>query len=194
VFQIGKPDAGAIGRAITAAGEDASSGRRWLSLQDGVAGQKLPLGFSHDVLRTRIGAGEHTFTSARRAFAEWGEFNLGWVRVANPEVPIAAGEIVVVEVHALGLWSLHLSRIVETIDTATQFGFLYTTTAFNAEEGEERFVLEFDPVEGGVWYQLEAVSRPRHVLARLAFPATRALQHRFARDSHARMNRAVLEE
>jgi uncharacterized protein (UPF0548 family) len=192
VFRLGKPDAGEVGRAIRAASEDAGAGRRWLSLRDGIAGQKLPFGFAHDCLRTQIGNGADVFAAARRAFAEWAEFDPSWVRVANPEVPIAAGEIVAVEVHALGLWSLHLSRIVETTDTATQFGFLYATTAFHGQEGEERFVIEFDPVEGGVWYQLEAVSRPRHLLARTAFPITRALQHRFARDSHDRMRRAVL--
>jgi uncharacterized protein (UPF0548 family) len=193
VFRLEKPDASEVGRAIRAAGEFAGAARRLLSLRDGVAGRKLPFGFAHDSLRTRIGNGADVFAAARRAFAEWAEFDLGWVRVANPEVSIADGEIVAVEVHAFGLWSFHLSRIVETIDTATQFGFLYATTAFHAEEGEERFVLEFDPVEGGVWYHLEAVSRPRHLLARLTFPATRALQHRFARDSHTRMRQAVLK-
>ena len=193
MFRLEKPNAREVGRAIRAACEVAGPSRRLVSLRDGVAGQKLPFGFAHDSLRSRIGAGKDMFAAARRALAEWAEFDLGWVRVANPEVPIATGEIVVVEVHAFGLWSLHLSRIVETIDTATKFAFLYATTAFHAEEGEERFVLEFDPVTGGVWYHLEAVSRPRHLLARLAFPATRALQHRFARDSHDRMRRAVLE-
>ena len=132
------------------------------------------------------------FATARRAFADWAEFDLGWVRVANPEIPIAVGKIVAVEVHACGLWSLHFSRIVETADTSTQFGFLYVTTTHHGEEGEERFLLEFDPDDGSVWYLLEAVSRPRHPMARLAYPVTRALQHRFARESHRRMTQAVL--
>lgn len=134
------------------------------------------------------------FSVARRGFADWAEFDLGWVRVANPETPIVAGQIVAVEVHACGLWSLHFSRIMETVDTSTQFGFLYATTTHHGEEGEERFLLEFDPDDGGVWYQLEAVSRPRHLMARLAYPMTRTLQHRFARDSHRRMKQAVLAD
>jgi uncharacterized protein (UPF0548 family) len=84
-----------------------------------------------------------------------------------------------------------VSRVLETVDTLDRFGFLYGTTNHHAEEGEERFLLEYDREDGGVWYRLEAVSRPRHALARLAYPATRALQHRFARDSHARMKQAV---
>jgi uncharacterized protein (UPF0548 family) len=169
-------------------------GPRLLSLSSGLEGSKLPFGFVHDRLRSRLGQGPAAFAAARRAFARWAEFDLGWVRVANPAIPIAVGQIVAVEVHALGLWSLNLSRIAEMADTETQFGFLYATTAHHAEEGEERFLLEFDPEDGGVWYHLEAVSRPHHSLARAAYPVTRALQHRFARDSHARMERAVLSD
>jgi uncharacterized protein (UPF0548 family) len=151
-----------------------------------------PRGFAHDLLRTRIGQGEAAFAAACQGFARWAEFDLGWVRVANPDTPIAAGEMVAVEVHAFGLWSLNLSRIVDTIDTADRFGFVYATSAQHAEEGEERFLLEFAPEDGSVWYHLEALSRPRHPLARLAYPLTRSLQHRFARDSHLRMRGAVL--
>ena len=119
-------------------------------------------------------------------------FNLGWVRVANHEAPIAFGQIVAVEVHALGLWSLNLSRIAEVVDTPTQFGFIYITTALHVEEGEERFLLDFDPATGNVWYQLEAISRPRNPLARLGYPVTRAFQHKFARDSRQKMQAEIL--
>lgn len=174
------------------AGQDAWRGRRLLSLRDGLPAPDLPFAFAHDSLRSRLGEGESAFATARRAFADWAGFDLGWVRVANPEIPIAVGQIVAVEIHACGLWSLHFSRIMETVDTPTQFGFLYATTIHHGEEGEERFLLEFNPEDKGVWYQLEAVSRPRHPLARLAYPVTRALQHRFARDSHRRMTEAVV--
>jgi uncharacterized protein (UPF0548 family) len=114
-------------------------------------------------------------------------FDLGWVRVANPGAPIAVGQIVAVEVRALGLWSINLSQIIETVDTLTRFGFIYSTTRSHVEEGEERFLLEHDQATGEVVYRLEAVSRPRALLARLGLPVTRHFQHRFARDSHRRM-------
>jgi len=50
-----------------------------------------------------------------------------------------------------------------------------------------RFVVEFDPATEAVSYLIEAVSRPRHPLARLAYPFSRAMQHRFAKDSHERL-------
>jgi uncharacterized protein (UPF0548 family) len=88
---------------------------------------------------------------------------------------------------------VNLSRVTEIIDSPTRFGFMYTTTALHVEEGQERFVLEFDPETESVSYLLEAVSRPRHFLARMAYPFSRAMQHRFARDSHARMRRGVTD-
>ena len=121
-------------------------------------------------------------------------FNLGWVRVANPAAAMHAGQIVAVEALTLGLWTLNLSRILEIVDTQDRFGFLYSTTEFHVENGEERFLLEFDSDSGRVRYLLEAVSRPRNQLAQLGFPVTRAFQRRFARDSHRRMREAVLAE
>ncbi len=118
-------------------------------------------------------------------------FDLGWVRVVNVAAPIACGEIVAVEVRSLGLWSVNLSRIVETIDNETQFGFVYATTAHHVEQGEERFLLRFDPANGEVSYELEAISRPRHLLAHAGYPITRYFQHKFARDSHRQMRQAV---
>ena len=176
---------------ITAAGASGVGSPRLLSLATWLEGRNRPFAFVHDCLRSRIGEGSAAFTAARRAFTSWAEFDLGWVRVANPEISIAPGKIVAVEVQVFGLWSLNLSRIVETVDTATRFGFVYSTTPHHAEEGEEIFLLELDPADGTVWYHLEAVSQPRHPLARLGYPFTRALQHRFARESHRRMRAAV---
>jgi uncharacterized protein (UPF0548 family) len=82
---------------------------------------------------------------------------------------------------------------VRIVPTATDcFGFLYSTTELHVERGEERFLLEFDASTGHVWYELEAVSHPRQILARLGFPLTRAFQHRFARDSERRIREFIL--
>ena len=148
-------------------------------------------GFSYDQSRSCLGHGESVFAAAKRAFANWQMFDLGWVRVVNPSATIACGQIVAVEVHSLGLWSVNLSQIMETVDAETRFGFLYSTTVHHIEQGEESFVLRFDSSTGEVVYELDAVSRPRHVLAKLGYPVARHYQHRFARDSHRRMRQAV---
>ena len=127
------------------------------------------------------------FAAARLAFQQWAMFDLGWVRVANSQVLIASGQIVAVEAHTLGLWTLNLSRITEVVDEPARFGFVYATTEMHVEQGEERFLIELAPETGEVFYELEAISRPRNWFARLGLPATRNFQHRFARDSHRRM-------
>jgi len=118
-------------------------------------------------------------------------FDLGWVRVVNTAAPIECGQIIAVEVHALGLWSVNLSQILETVDSETQFGFLYSTKLHHIEQGEETFLLRFDSATGEVSYELEAVSRPRHFLARAGYPMMRSFQHKFARDSHRRVRQAI---
>jgi hypothetical protein len=47
--------------------------------------------------------------------------------VANPLAKIEAGQMVAVEVHSLGLWSVNLSQIVAKIQTERRFGFIYKT-------------------------------------------------------------------
>ncbi|HEY2472308.1 MAG TPA: DUF1990 domain-containing protein [Terracidiphilus sp.] len=148
---------------------------------------ELHSGFAHDKLRTQIGQNEAAFRIAIQAFKAWKQFDLGWARVANPLAQIATGQIVAVEVHSLGLWSLNLSQIVEVVQTASCFGFIYKTTKQHVEEGEERFLLTLEKETGAVWYETEAISRPRGLLTRLGYPVTRTYQHRFARESHRRM-------
>ena len=157
-----------------------------LSLADGLLGSKLPSGFAHDLSRSNLGQGQQIFEAARDAFRRWSQFDLGWVQVLDFGAEIAAGQLVAVEVHTVCLWSVVFNRIVETVDSPTRFGFMYATTALHIEQGQERFVVEFDPTTEAVSYLIEAVSRPRHPLARLAYPFSRAMQHRFAKDSHER--------
>lgn len=79
---------------------------------EGVAGtQIVPSGYVLDHTRSQIGHGVEAFEAAKGALRRWRHFELGWVRVANAEVPIKVEEIVAVEAHVLGLWSVNLSRI-----------------------------------------------------------------------------------
>jgi uncharacterized protein (UPF0548 family) len=150
--------------------------------------------FVRDESRSCLGYGEAMFAAAKRAFAQRQMFDLGWVRVVNAAAPIACRQVVAVEVHTLGLWTVNLSQILEIVDTETRFGLLYSTTKQHVERGEEIFPLRFDPATGEVRYELEAVSRPRAFLARIGYPVTRHFQYRFARDSHEWMRKAVVRD
>lgn len=151
----------------------------------------VPRGFAHDFSRTRLGVGEGVFDVARQAFNRWAMFDLGWVRVANQQALLTMDQIVLVEARTLGLWTLNASRIIEIVDSPISLGFLYSTTELHVELGEERFLIQFDASTGDVWYHIEAVSRPRQILARLALPVSRAFQRKFARESHWAMREAV---
>lgn len=194
VFRLIQPTAAVIEEQVATARNLPIDGPGLLAMRHGLKTGVLANDYAHDHLRSLVGQGGDVFAAAKRAFERWAMFDLGWVGIANPQALIAPGQVVAVETHTLRLWSLNLCRITEVVDTDELFGFIYSTTAMHVEQGEERFLLEFNPATGDVWYDLEAVSRPRSYLARIGYPITRGYQHRFARDSHRQMTKAIVTE
>jgi uncharacterized protein (UPF0548 family) len=190
MFSLTKPRQEEIDSLIHKASSLPLMRTEFLDLESGLKGGRVPSGYAHDRSRTQIGHGRPAFHAAVRALGLWNEFDLGWAHVANTGAPIAPGEIVAVVAHTAVLWSVNLSQIVQVTRNSDCLGFLYKTTTEHAEEGEERFVLSLGG-DGAVWYELEAVSRPRHIIAQLGVPFARAFQHKFARDSHHRMRELV---
>jgi uncharacterized protein (UPF0548 family) len=142
----------------------------------------------------KLGEGEKVFACAKAALGRWEQFHLGWLEARPQETPIREGQVVAVLARSLGLWWLNACRIVAVVDEdgpGKRFGFAYGTLPDHAESGEERFLVEWDRAGGGVWYDILAFSRPRHVLARLGYPWVRRVQKRFGRESAAAMVKAV---
>jgi uncharacterized protein (UPF0548 family) len=191
MFSLRRPTDSSIRSNLKAAGLMPGSYGVAFQTQYGPEDLHVPHGFVRGHMRTQIGHGREGFEAARVAFRRWEQFNLGWVCVANSEVPIEPGEIVAVEAHTFGLWSVNYSRILYVIDEPDRFGFGYGTTPMHVERGEERFLLEHYPVSGEVYYDLLAVSQPAHWLVKLAAPFARGKQRRFARESHNRMRELV---
>jgi uncharacterized protein (UPF0548 family) len=155
-----------------------------------------PAGHVVDRTRIKLGEGAGTFAAAKAALERWEHFRLGWVETWPPDTPIQAGQVVAVIARLFGLWWLNACRIVYVVDEegpVKQFGFAYGTLPQHAESGEERFTVEWHEEEA-VWYEIVAFSRPQQHLVRLAYPLARRLQRRFARDSAAAMQRAVVED
>jgi uncharacterized protein (UPF0548 family) len=88
----------------------------------------------------------------------------------------------------LGFWSINLSKIVFVENPSC---FAYGTLDEHAESGEEKFTVRWDQSDDSVWYEILAFSKPRHSLARIAYPISRLLQKRFARDSMAQIERRI---
>jgi uncharacterized protein (UPF0548 family) len=153
-----------------------------------------PPGYSIDRTRVQIGSGDEVFQTAKAALKHWDQYRQGWLELCWPDTPLKPGRVVGVLARAMGLWWLNACRIVYLIDEpppAARFGFAYGTLPGHAESGEERFLIEHDPEDDSVWYEVLAFSRPRHVLAWLGYPYVRRLQKRFAQGSVRALERAV---
>jgi len=153
-----------------------------------------PAGYAVDHTRVNLGEGKEVFAKGRAAIERWVQFRLGWVDVYSPETRICAGEVVAVIARSIGIWSLNACRIIYVIDEpgpVRRFGFAYGTLPDHAETGEERFLVEWDPATGEVWYDILAFSRPHQFLSRLGYWYVRRVQKRFGRESAAAMVRAA---
>jgi uncharacterized protein (UPF0548 family) len=167
--------------------------RQFSYKQVGASRATAPTGYVVDHKRVRLGAGRAAFERAKNAVRQWKMFDMSWLELCWPNVPIEAGAVVAVAVHHLGFWSLNACRIVYTIEESgaiEKYGFAYGTLPDHAATGEERFTVEFQVSDETVWYDVYAFSRPR-ALARLAYPYSRALQKRFASDSKQAIQKAL---
>ena len=153
----------------------------------------LPDGYNIDHNRVKLGQGSQVFRPAVSAIQSWEMFNVGWARVYEPNTPIRVNATVAVVFRHFGFWSLNALRIVYVIEEERRCGFAYGTLRDHAEQGEERFCVEWDADTDSVYYDIFAFSKPRQWLVRLASPIARMLQGRFVRDSQVAMKRAVRE-
>jgi uncharacterized protein (UPF0548 family) len=151
-----------------------------------------PSGYTLDHNRIQLGRGMEIYQRAVEALKQWRQFELSWVTLVPHGVKVEAGAVVAVKARAGGLWSLNACRVVYVIDEAERFGFAYGTLPDHVERGEERFLIEWQPNDDSVWYDILAFSRPRHPLVRVGFVYARVLQKRFARDSKTVMKSVVL--
>jgi uncharacterized protein (UPF0548 family) len=157
-------------------------------------GAPLPRpGWQVDRQRVLLGHGAATFAAACEAIRRWQMFPPELTRVYWPDSPQEPGDVVAVLYRArpFFLWMLFPARVVYRVDEARRFGFAYGTVPDHPERGEERFLVQWDEADDSVWYDLVAVSRPGHWLARTGYLYARYEQARFRRLSGRAMQRAV---
>lgn len=149
-----------------------------------------PADYTIDHNRIQLGHGADVYERAVDALKRWHQFDLGWVKIVPPEVPLEVAATVALKARAFGSWSLSAARVVYLIDEeqpVRRFGFAYGTLPDHVERGEERFMIAWHPEDGSVWYDIFAFSQPRHPVVRFTFPLARLLQKRFVRDSLSAM-------
>ncbi len=156
-----------------------------------------PSGFRSAVHRVCLGEGAETFQRAKDAIRGWRMFPPEFLEVCWPNATIEDGSTVGILCRSFGVWSLHVCRIVCTIDerdgSVERFGFAYGTLPRHIECGEERFTVEWDRLDDRVWYEVRMFCRPSSWLARLIDPVVRGMQRRFGRLTKLAMLRAVAE-
>jgi uncharacterized protein (UPF0548 family) len=136
-----------------------------------------PPGFRPLYVRTRIGEGEKVFRRASEAVLTWEMHRLLGVGVdasadrAAPAVDVTVTLAGVIKAPC---------RVVWTVAEHRRTGWAYGTLAGHPESGEEAFVVERTG-DGTVWLTVSAFSRPAKWYARAGGPATRGLQHAYAR-------------
>jgi uncharacterized protein (UPF0548 family) len=188
MFSLRKPSEAAVRHFISLQEDLPFSYEKVGALREGAA----PRGYAVDRYRVKLGEGPEAYARAVEALRDWRQFDLEWARLLPLRAPIEVGTTVGVLARHYGFWSLNTSRIayiVEESGEVERFGFGYGTLPGHAERGEERFAVEWNREDGSVYYDVFAMSRPKHLLAWLGYPFARALQRRFAKDS----KRAMIE-
>jgi len=190
VFRLTRPTPAQVAAFVAAQRGEALS-----YAEVGATRGPAPRGYAVDHNRERLGSGPEAFGRAAAALQAWRMTDLGWCAVQPAGAPAAPGTDVAVVVRHYGFWSLNACRIVYVLDEEAggrrRVGFAYGTLPDHGAMGEERFAVEWDRADDGVWYDLYALSRPGHPLMRLGLPLARRLQRRFARDSMRAMVAAV---
>jgi uncharacterized protein (UPF0548 family) len=147
-------------------------------------------GYTTDHNRIRLGEGSLVFDAAIDALKNWQHFNLGWLNVSSTKIPIESGSVVGLLTSYAAFWLLFACRIVYVVNengTTQKYGFAYGTLPEHPECGEERFTVEWNTSDDSVWYDILAFSHPASLPTRVAYPLTRYIQKRFAKDSQRAM-------
>ena len=158
--------------------------------------QTLP-GWKIDRERVLLGHGEDVYRRAQSAIERWAMFPSAVASVFRPTSPAIGQNVVVVYFTApLQMWMVFPARVIycrnDSEEPFDRFGFAYGTLSGHPERGEERFLVEWNRRDDTVWYDLLAISRPGHWLARLGYPYTRLEQARFRKLSSQAMRAAVI--
>lgn len=178
MFHFTKPDRSSFENFLADAQSDAFS-----YSEVGSTAAELTENYTIDHNCCELGTGLEIFRAAKEAMDNWEMFNIGWVELCEKRPPIIAGQTIALQIEHFGFYSLNATRIVYTIDEPNRYGFAYGTLTQHGEIGEERFTVDLDEQTNTVSYDILAMSRPSHILAKLGYPLTRYLQRRFAADS-----------
>lgn len=149
-----------------------------------------PPGFRPLHVRARLGEGEPVFRRTAEALLTWEMHRLLGVGVDTGADRAAPG--VDVTISLAGMIKAPC-RVVWTVEEARRAGWAYGTLDGHPECGEESFLVDRTG-DGTVWLTVNAFSRPAKWYSRAGGPATRGLQHAYARRCGSVLRRLCARE
>lgn len=133
----------------------------------------MPAGYRQVRASRRIGTGWDRFERAAAAVMRYGMLRGAGVAVtAGTEVAMAGTDVL----GRLGPFAAPC-RVVYVIDEPDRRGFAYGSLPGHAVCGEELFAVRYDPVDGGVYAEVAAFSRPATWWSRLGAPVLTLAQN-----------------
>ena len=149
----------------------------------------MPAGYQHDHWEADLGGfAEGRFARSADALRQWRpQTGAGLTVFPGQDVAVDATFALVIRL-PVG-YATAAGRIVGVIDEPAHYGFAYGTLPAHPEQGEEAFHVERDGDR--LRFRVVAFSRPRHPLARLGTPVTRAVQRRTIRSYLRAMRQAA---
>jgi uncharacterized protein (UPF0548 family) len=133
--------------------------------------------------------GTESFGRAVEAIRTWAMHRGAGLEVAT-DGPVAVGTNVALSAPLPVGFVDATCRIVAIVDEPDRYGFAYGTLSVHPERGEESFLVVRDD-DGTVHFDVEAVSRPVHPLARLVPAVADRLQDTAVRRYLTAMERVV---
>jgi uncharacterized protein (UPF0548 family) len=187
VFSLVRPPAGVLDALVREqAGCDLSY------REAGATAGTMPPGYRHDRWEIDLGAFDGgTFPRLAAALRHW-QPQRGAGFTVFPGEPVTPGLTFALVVPLPAGYVTGAGRVIYVTDQPEDYGFAYGTLPAHPEQGEEAFRVARDG--GRLVFTVTAFSRPRHPVARLGGPVTRALQLRANRSYLRAMRRAAEPE
>ena len=135
--------------------------------------------------------GDVDYEKAKRALKAWKHFQLGWTEV-DEATRVRKGQKVCVLIQPFPrVWLLNPLEITYVSEEKKKsYSFAHTTLQGHVLAGEEKFTVEKD-LKNRVYFKVETFSKPDHILAKVTYPAVRALQKIFGAHAGFEMKKAV---
>ena len=136
--------------------------------------------------------GDVDYEKAKRALKSWKQFQLGWTEV-DEATRVRKGQKVCVMIQPFPrVWLLNPLEITYVSEEKKKsYSFAHTTLQGHLLAGEEKFTVEKDLKNDRVYFKVETFSKPDHILAKVTYPAVRALQKIFGAHAGFEMKKAV---